>query len=176
MFVANPWKKVMAIIAIAVACQPFAPADAVSAGKPRDAAKTVVLEKAPDFVLPDLKGQKFRLSDFKGKRPVLIVFSTTWCPYCKDEIPYIKSLHATYAKRGLEIVTIDIKESREKVAKFAAKYDLPYRVLLDEEGAVSGIYNVRGVPSMVLVDQNGNILCRQCPRVEPLLETILKKK
>jgi peroxiredoxin len=166
----------MAIIAIAVACQPFARADAVSAVKPRDAAKTAVLEKAPDFVLPDLKGQKFRLSDFKGKRAVLVVFSTTWCPYCKDEIPYIKSLHATYAKRGLEVVAIDIKESREKVAKFAAKYDLPYRVLLDEEGAVSGIYNVRGVPSMVLVDQSGNIVCRQCPRVEPLLETILKKK
>ena len=29
---------------------------------------------------------------------------------------------------------------------------------------------------MVLVDQNGNILCRQCQRVEPLIETFLKKK
>jgi peroxiredoxin len=76
----------------------------------------------------------------------------------------------------LEIVNIDIQESKEKVAKFTAKYGLPYRVLLDEDGVVGGIYDIRGVPSMVLVDQAGNILCRQCQRVEPLIETFLKKK
>jgi hypothetical protein len=49
-------------------------------------------------------------------------------------------------------------------------------VLLDEDGDVSGIYDIRGIPSMVLVDPNGNILCRQCPKIETFLETILKKK
>ena len=140
------------------------------------AAKTAFVEKAPDFVLRDLNGRKFRLSDFRGKQPVLIIFSATWCTFCREEIPHFKSIHAAYAKQGLEIVNIDIQESKEKVAKFTAKYGLPYRVLLDEDGAVSGIYDIRGVPSMVLVDPNGNILCRQCQRVEPLIEMILKKK
>jgi len=140
------------------------------------AAKTAIVEKAPDFVLRDLNGRKFRLSDFRGKQPVLIIFSATWCTFCREEIPHFKSIHASYAKQGLEIVNIDIQESKERVAKFTAKYGLPYRVLLDEDGAVSGIYDIRGVPSMVLVDQNGNILCRQCLRVEPLIETLLKKK
>ena len=62
------------------------------------------------------------------------------------------------------------------MAKFTVRYGLPYRVVLDEDGAVSGIYDIRGVPSMVLVDQNGNILCRQCRKIETLLETILKKR
>ena len=172
----NGWKKVMIVAAIAVACHLFIPADAGSAPKPREAAKTAIAEKAPDFVLKDLSGRKFRLSDFKGKQPVLIIFSTTWCPSCKEEIPHFKSLHATYAKRGLLIVNVDIQESQEKVAKFTARNGLPYRVLLDEDGDVSGIYDIRGVPSMVLVDQNGNILCRQCQKIETLLETILKKK
>jgi peroxiredoxin len=144
--------------------------------KPPAAAKTALVEKAPDFVLSDLNGRKFRLSDFRGKQPVLIIFSTTWCTFCRQEIPHFKSIHASYAKQGLEIVNIDIQESKEKVAKFTAKHGLPYRVLLDEDGAVSGIYDIRGVPSMVLVDQNGNILCRQCQKVEPLIETLLKKK
>ena len=169
-------KKVMIFAALAVACNVFIPADTGSAPKPREAAKTAIAEKAPDFVLTDLNGRKFRLSDFKGKQPVLIIFSATWCPFCREEIPHFKSLHATYAKRGLEIVNIDIQESKEKVAKFTAKYGLPYRVLLDEDGDVSGIYDIRGIPSMVLVDQNGNILCRQCPKIETLLGTILKKK
>jgi peroxiredoxin len=143
---------------------------------PPAAVKTAFVEKAPDFVLKDLNGRKFRLSDFRGKQPVLIIFGATWCTFCRDEIPHFKSIHAAYAKQGLEIVNVDIQESKEKVAKFTAKYGLPYRVLLDEDGTVGGIYDIRGVPSMVLVDQNGNIVCRQCQRVEPLIETLLKKK
>ncbi len=172
----NGWKKVLMVATFAVACHLFGPADAGSATKPRETAKTAIAEKAPDFVLKDLNGRRYRLSDVKGKQPVLIIFSTTWCPSCKEEIPHFKSLHETYAKRGLEIVNIDLQESQEKVAKFATRNGLPYRVLLDEDGAVGGIYEIRGVPSMVLVDQNGNILCRQCQKVEPLLEAILKKK
>jgi peroxiredoxin len=161
----------------------FLPPDARSFGskpaaveKPPATAETAFVEKAPDFVLKDLNGRKFRLSDFRRKQPVLIIFSATWCTFCREEIPHFKSIHAAYAKQGLEIVNIDIQESKEKVAKFTAKYGLPYRVLLDEDGVVGGIYDIRGVPSMVLVDPNGNILCRQCQRVEPLIETLLKKK
>jgi peroxiredoxin len=154
------------------------PSDGRSFGpKPPAVLKTAAfVEKAPDFVLKDLNGRKFRLGDFRGKQPVLIIFSATWCTFCREEIPHFKSIHAAYAKQGLEIVNIDIQESKEKVAKFTAKYGLPYRVLLDEDGVVGGIYDIRGVPSMVLVDLNGNILCRQCQRVEPLIETLLKKK
>jgi peroxiredoxin len=153
------------------------PPDARSFGLQSPAAmKTASVEKAPDFVLYDLTDRNFRLSDFRGKQPVLIIFSATWCAFCKEEIPRFKSIHAAYAKQGLEIVNIDIQESKAKVAKFAAKQGLPYRVLLDREGVVAGIYDIRGVPSMVLVDSNGNILCRQCQRVEPLIEAFLKKR
>ena len=138
--------------------------------------KATFTDKAPDFVLRELNGQKFRLSDFRGKKPVLIIFTATWCTFCKEEIPHYKSIHAAYVKQGLEIVNIDIQESKEKVSKFAAKHGLPYRILLDEDGMVSGIYDIRGVPSMVLVDSKGNILCRQCRRVEPIIESLLKKK
>lgn len=131
--------------------------------------------KAPDFVLTDLKGQQFRLSDHRGKNPVLIIFSTTWCTFCLQEIPNFKSLHATYAKQGLEVVNIDIQESKEKVAKFAAKHELPYRTLLDQDGAVSGVFEVRGVPTLILVDKNGLIVCRQCRNVEATIKSIMKK-
>jgi peroxiredoxin len=149
---------------------PAAPAPAPQAPQ------AVLSERAPDFVLKDLNGRKFRLSDFRGKKPVLIIFSATWCTFCREEIPHFKSIHETYGKQGLEIVNIDIQESKEKVSKFTARHGLPYRVLLDEDGVVASIYNIQGVPSMVLVDQAGNILCRQCRNVEPLIEATLKKK
>jgi peroxiredoxin len=132
--------------------------------------------KAPDFILKDLNGKTFRLSDYKGKKPVMIIFSTTWCSSCKSEIPYFKQLYSAYAARGLEIVNVGVQESQAKMSKFSTRYGLPYRVLLDESGIVSGIYEIRGVPSLVLIDQKGYILCHQCQEIEPILNVILKKK
>ncbi len=162
--------------ALAIACIFTLPSASRAAGqKSFDITKPPAEEKAPDFVLTDLKGQKFRLSDHRGKRPVLLIFSTTWCTFCKAEIPHFKTLHTTYAKQGLEIVNIDIQESKEKVAKFAAQNQLPYRVLLDESGAVSGVYEIRGVPTMVLVDRDGMIVCRQCRSVDSVLPSLMKQ-
>jgi peroxiredoxin len=168
------WKVSAMAVMMMVACVLLLPWDAHSFGP--GGVKPPFLEKAPGFVLKDLEGKSFRLSDFKGKKPVLIIFGATWCGYCREEIPHFKALHATYAKQGLEIVNIDSQESKERVAKFAARYELPYRVLLDEDGAVAGIYEIPGVPVMVLVDKNGNIVCRMCRQVEPLIELLLKRK
>ncbi|MBU2026867.1 MAG: TlpA family protein disulfide reductase [Proteobacteria bacterium] len=163
--------------AVMIACIFTLPPGLWSAGpKPFEITRKIFEEKAPDFVMKDLSDRKFRLSDYRGKQPVLLIFSATWCSFCIEEIPHFKSLHATYAKQGLEIVNIDIQESREKVSRFAAKYKLPYRTLLDEEGTVSGVYNIPGVPTMILVDKNGMIICRQCRTVDTLLESMLKKK
>ena len=40
---------------------------------------------------------------------------------------------------------------------------------------MSNVYDIRGVPSLVLVDQNGMIACRQCLRVETILDTLIKR-
>lgn len=134
-----------------------------------------VVDRAPNFTLKDLQGRIFKLSENRGK-PVLLVFGATWCPYCVEEIPRLKNIFANYAPQGVAIVNIDIQESQAKVARFADKHKLPYRVLLDETAAVANNYGVRGVPSFILVDKGGLIACRQCPSVEPLLDKMLKKK
>ena len=170
-------KNVSKTFAIVLIASVFTLPSDIRAANPKqlDITKLTKEIKAPDFVLTDIKGQQFRLSDHKGKRPVLLIFSTTWCTFCLQEIPHFKSLHATYAKQGLEVVNIDIQESKEKVAKFAAKHELPYRTLLDQDGTVSGVYEVRGVPTLILVDKNGLIVCRQCRNVDTVIKSIMKK-
>lgn len=121
------------------------------------AAKDVRDDKAPDFVLPDVQGGKFRLNDQRGK-PVLLIFGTTWCPSCREEIPHLKDIYARYAEKGLIMVNIDIQESRDKVSRFADKYKLPYRVVLDENGDVAKTYGIRGVPTLILLDEEGRII------------------
>ena len=129
--------------------------------------------KARDFVLNDLNGRKFVLGDQRGK-PVLLIFGTTWCPTCRTEIPRYKYYHETYGNRGLIVVYIDIQESRDKVSRFAEKYELPYRVLLDDQGLVAEAYQIAGVPTMVLVDRDGAIVSRQYQTIDGLLKTLFK--
>ncbi len=132
-------------------------------------------EKAPDFVLEDLEGKKVKLSDYKGK-VVLLVFSATWCQYCRAEIPHLKKMYSQYKEKGFEVINIDIRESKEKVSSFAAKHELPYKILLDNDGKVARTYGVTGVPTQILIDGNGEILSRDSSSVEKLLESLLGDK
>lgn len=160
----------MLLLAIAVG---FFPAAGYSQVAGLGAAAPGGTEKAPDFSLKDLKGTEVKLSDSRG-RVVLLVFSATWCPHCRREVPELKELHARFKDRGLDVIMVDVQESQKKVASFAAKYEIPYRVLLDEEGKVARQYGVRGIPDEVLIGKEGAIICRRCPSVEKEIEKLLK--
>ena len=129
-------------------------------------------DKAPDFFLKDLKGATVKLSDLKGKA-VLLSFSATWCPHCRAAVPKLKEIAAQYKDKDFVLLNIFVQESGKKVSSFAAKYDIAYRILLDEDGAVAKAYGVRGIPSKTLVGKDGVIVCRDCRDVEPELAKLL---
>ncbi len=132
-------------------------------------AKIAVDAAAPDFRLKDIKGQDVNLGSLRD-RPVLLVFGTTWCPYCREEIPRIKEIYRQGREKKLEVLNIYINETESKVTDFAAKYALPYPVLLDKDGSVAERYQVRGVPTLVLLDRQGKIVCYQCRNLEASLK------
>jgi peroxiredoxin len=129
--------------------------------------------KGSDFVLKDLDGRPFSLAEQQGK-PVLLIFSSLWCPTCRSETPYYKKLHDTYGQRGLIVANVVIDGQREKVAQFAASQRLPYRVLLDEKGRVAKGYRVVGVPAMILIDRNGAIVSTQYREMSAQLAALFK--
>ena len=112
---------------------------------------------APDFSLYDIEGKIFKLSSQKGN-PVVIFFGTTWCPACRGEMPIYKDLYEKYAGRGLKFLYIDINESSQRVARFAKENSFPYLVLVDSDGSVANDYNIIGVPTVILVDEKGNMI------------------
>ena len=113
--------------------------------------------RTPDFSLKDLQGKVYKLSSQRGK-PVVIFFGTTWCPSCRIELPLFKEIYETYTRRGLDVVYVNIMETKEKVARFAKTNSLPFRVLLDADGEVANSYEVIGVPTLILIDKEGKII------------------
>jgi peroxiredoxin len=113
--------------------------------------------KVIDFTLKDLGGDEVNLKDLVGKEAILLVFSTTWCPSCREKIPRLNELYNEYDKKGLKILNVYVQESQRKVASFAQKNGINYTILLDLNGAVTNQYKVRGVPTLITIDKKGII-------------------
>jgi len=111
---------------------------------------------APDFSLDDVQGKIFKLSAQKGN-PVIMFFGATWCPACRGEMPNYRALYDKYAKSGLKFLYIDVNESTRKVARFAQENSFPFTVLVDLDGSVAENYEIIGIPTLILVDKQGNI-------------------
>jgi len=133
---------------------------------------------AADFTLKSLKGEEFKLSSFRGKNPVYLVFWATWCPYCVKEIPNLKELYAKLAPKGLKILAINIgyNDPLLRVQAFQKKYELPYPILYDNNAVVSRQYGVIGVPYSVLIDRSGKVVYRSNGTPESLEAFVEKEK
>lgn len=114
-------------------------------------------EKAKDFTLENLKGEKVSLKNFQGKKIVFLNFFTTWCPSCRQEIPILNKLYPEYKDKNVEFIGIDVRESKKKVISFAEKYKISYPILLDPKGEAGSLYRVPFFPFNLIIDQNGVI-------------------
>mgnify|MGYP001183532179 CR=1 FL=1 len=114
-----------------------------------------------DFTLPDLDGQPVALNQFLGKKPVLLVFWATWCPECKGAIPEINAMATGPLAAKLQVLGLDFRESREKVANAVKARYIRYPVLLDEKGQVARAYGVVGIPTYVLIGRDGKVAYRE---------------
>ena len=59
-----------------------------------------VENRAPSFMLKDVRGNNVSLSDFNGK-VVVIDFWTTWCSWCKETTQELEKLHNNYKDRDV---------------------------------------------------------------------------
>ena len=113
---------------------------------------------AGNFKLFSLSNKEYSLSSYKGKQPVILFFWTTWCPFCQAEIKKISGRTQELAGAGIEMLTINIGESKDKVMRFMIDRKINLTALLDEDTAVSNSYGVLGVPTFFLVDKEGEII------------------
>ncbi|HEY8449706.1 MAG TPA: TlpA disulfide reductase family protein [Bacillota bacterium] len=111
-------------------------------------------KEAPDFTLESLDGQAVSLSAFRG-RPVLLYFWATWCSYCTETLPQLNEVYSRYSNQGLEVLAIDILESRDRVARAVSGLGLSFPVLLDADARASKSYAVRATPTYVFIDRAG---------------------
>jgi len=117
-------------------------------------------EPAPAFQLPTLTHGRFALGAQRGKVTVL-VFWTTDCTICKQEMLDLKEWHGQRAGDDLVVAAVCMDpEQRDALRGVVADAALPYDVLLDRGGAVGRRYGVKGMPTTVIVGRAGRVRYR----------------
>jgi len=96
--------------------------------------------KAPDFTCVDQKGDKVKLSSFKGKKNVVLYFyPKDMTPGCTTEACDFKDHFTRFRNTAILGLSIDPVERHQK---FIEKYDLPFTLLSDTDKKVVNKYGV----------------------------------
>jgi peroxiredoxin len=113
---------------------------------------------APNFEITQMDGTQFKLSDYRGKQPVYLVFWNTWCTYCMKKIPKLKEAQANLNDK-IKVIAVNtgLKDSVKKSIAFKKKFEINYPLAFDHSKKVTDLYGVWGTPTEFIIDINGII-------------------
>ncbi|MFC1767933.1 TlpA family protein disulfide reductase [Candidatus Margulisiibacteriota bacterium] len=131
--------------------------------------------QAIDFTLEDLDGNSVSLSSYIGKKIIVLNFFATWCPPCREEIPQLQRFYSFYKSADIEVIAVNLRESKDKVQDFVNANGLTFKVLLDKSGAIGTSYGVRYIPSNFIIDKKGKIVYKGLYTSEDKLKEEISK-
>ncbi|HEY5790165.1 MAG TPA: peroxiredoxin [Gammaproteobacteria bacterium] len=97
--------------------------------------------KAPDFTLPATGDQQLKLSALRGRPVVLYFYPKDNTPGCTQEGQDFRDRHAEFAAHHAVVLGVS-RDSLKSHASFKAKFEFPFDLLADTEGAVCALYDV----------------------------------
>ena len=117
-----------------------------------------------EFSLRSVDGQTVSSQSLHGE-VVVLAFGASWLPLSKTQLQGVRKLADEYSSRGVVVYWVSTESedqksknyaSDEQLRAFAQKYGLKVTVLRDPDGAVSKKLGVDQLPSIVIIDKQGN--------------------
>ena len=131
----------------------------ISVAHSQVAGKLAIGDPIPDELGIGLDGKKVKASDHLGKI-LVISFWATWCPPCQKELPIIDNLQRLAGKERLSVFAVNFGEKSRIYKKFVGRLgEVNLTFTHDSRGRIGEkTYGIKGIPHMVIVDHNGNIV------------------
>lgn len=139
-------------------------------------------DTAPDFSLSDQDGQRFRLSEHRGQRLLLVFYPGDDTPVCTRQLCDYRDGLEAFADLGVSVIGISPDNAASHRA-FREKHGLPFTLLSDPDLEVASQYDCKAMIGMkrgvYLLDEEQRIRYRHVEAVavfrrkrEELLEAI----
>ncbi len=141
---------ILMALALALAC--------VAAGA--EAFDAYIGVKLDDFSVETTDGMTFSLYEALADHELaLINLWATWCPYCIVEFPHLQEAYAQYSDRvSVVALSVEPDDTLEMMRATADEMSLTFPIASDAGVGLADMLGVQGIPTSVLVDQEGRIL------------------
>ena len=139
-----------------------APQEKPQADKPVVQAPQNQGERFASIKATDVDGNIRSLSEWVGKKPVVVNFWGTWCPPCRREIPALVQLYDEYRGKGVEIVSLAIERNAgpQEVKTFGQDAGMKWVMLMSNDDAAKAFRLGGSVPTTIFYDGGGNEVAR----------------
>jgi thiol-disulfide isomerase/thioredoxin len=121
----------------------------------------LVGKAAPDFALEVVtggaEGDRIHLQELKGQA-VVLDFWATWCEPCQIVAPILDRVSRKHLGKGLVVVGVNTSDRPGLAPIFAKKKGLSYPIVFDEGDAIAQAYGVSNLPTLVVIDPQGNVI------------------
>ena len=98
------------------------------------------------------------MSDFRGKL-IFLHFWADWCSECRAEFPRIeKAFETLQGDTDFVILSVNAGQSKYHVEDFKEEFHIRFPMLVDEYAKSAKLYNIKGLPTTLIIDPNGNIV------------------
>ena len=127
--------------------------------------KNIILYKEPkkleNIVFKNNKGEIIKLSKFRNKL-VVLNFWATWCAPCREEMPSLDQLASNKNFKNISVIPINIgRESQSKSEIFFKEINIVnLNIYYDSSTELPNKLSLRGVPTTILVNKNGEEFAR----------------
>ena len=118
-----------------------------------------------EFSLRSVDGQTVTSESLRGE-VVVMAFGASWLPLSKTQLQGVRKFADDYSQRGVVVywVSTESEDSKSKnyasddqLRAFAQKYGLKVTVLRDPDGVISKKMGIDQLPSIVILDKQGNL-------------------
>lgn len=104
-------------------------------------------DPAPDFSMPDADGNTINLADLNGQRVVLFFYPRDNTPGCTKEACAFRDVYDDLQAQNVAVFGVSTDNAKSHT-KFATKHNLPFPLLVDEDGEVGTRYGCYGLKKM----------------------------
>ena len=122
----------------------------------------LVGDQLPPFIATDLNGKTVDLNKIIGRKPIMLVFWSTWCVDCKEKLPKINKLVNRYSDNGLEFIGINIgiRDTEEKAREYVKEQKMTYTNVFDKTGKLKNKYRLHQVFEVIVAAKDGTVVMK----------------
>jgi cytochrome c biogenesis protein CcmG/thiol:disulfide interchange protein DsbE len=111
----------------------------------------------PTFSGSTLDARPLSITEYRGS-VIILNFWASWCLECRPEMPVLERLQREFSSRGLVVIGVNTRETKEAARRYAKELGLTFPLVLDRDGKINALYGVVGLPTTFVIGRDGRAI------------------